>query len=265
MQVRDMKRGQEVLEDILSTSKGTGKLEILEMNLDSLASIRAGASEFLKKSQTLNVLVNNAGIRNPPEGRTIDGFEIQFGTNHLGHFLLFQLLKPTLLASSTPEFNSRVVNVSSGSHRRGPIHFDNLNLSGIYTPRLGYAQSKTANILMANQIERLYGSQGLHGLSISPGAIPSRAQRHDSPKELEAAFQKLKHILKDSAQGAATTVWGAVARVLEGKGRLYLEDCGVAGKAVGDELSGGYAEFAFDEVAEKRLWGVSCELVGVKE
>lgn len=266
MQVRDMKRGQEVLEDILSSSTGTGTLELLEMNLDSLASIRAGVEQFLKKTNKLNVLVNNAGIRNPPEGRTVDGFETQFGTNHLGHFLLFQLLKPTLLASSTPEFNSRVVNVSSGSHRSGPMHFDNLNLEGIYTPRLGYAQSKTANILMANQIERLYGNQGLHGLSISPGGIRSRAQRYDSQQELEVALKKLKNVLKDSAQGAATTVWGAVAKVLEGKGRLYLKDCGVAQEGKDENIDvGGYAPFAFDEEAEKRLWDVSCEMVGVKE
>lgn len=266
MQVRDMKTGQEVLEEILSSSKGSGKLELLEMNLDSFESVRDGAEKFLKKSKKLNVLVNNAGIRNPPEGRTVDGFEIQFGTNHLGHFLLFQLLKPTLLASSTPEFNSRVLNVSSGSHRRGQIHFDNLNLEGIYAPALGYAQSKTANILMANQIERLYGKQGIHGFSISPGAIRSRAQRHDDPKALEAVLPKLKHILKDASQGAATTVWGTVAKVLEGKGGMYLEDCGEAApaaQAAGSETiaSGGYAPFAFDEEAEKKLWEVSCDLV----
>lgn len=261
-----MARGLEVLNEILSSSKGTGKLELLEMNLDSFASVRAGAEEFLKKSKKLNILVNNAGIRNPPEGRTEDGFEIQFGTNHLGHFLLFQLLKDTLLSSSTPEFNSRVLNVTSGSHRRGPIHFDNLNLEGTYTPRLGYAQSKTANILMANEIERLYGKQGIHGLSISPGAIRSRAQRYDDPKELEAVLPKIKHILKSAEQGAATTVWGTVATVLEGKGGLYLEDCGVAEEAVGDDMSsGGYAAFAFDEEAERKLWEVSCGMVGVKE
>ncbi|KUJ21903.1 short-chain dehydrogenase [Mollisia scopiformis] len=266
MQARDMKRGQEVLDEIASSSKGTGKLELLEMNLDSFKSVRVGAEEFLKKSKKLNVLVNNAGIRNPPEGRTVDGFEIQFGTNHLGHFLLFQLLKPTLLASSTLEFNSRVINVSSGSHRRGPIHFDNLNLDGIYTPRLGYAQSKTANILMANEIERLYGSQGLHGFSISPGLIKSRAQRHDDPKDLAAILPTIKDLLKDPAQGAATTVWGAVAKVLEGKGAMYLEDCAEAVDAPDqDMMRGGYAPFAFDEEAEKKLWKVSCEMVGVEE
>jgi NAD(P)-dependent dehydrogenase (short-subunit alcohol dehydrogenase family) len=206
------------------------------------------------------------GIRNPPEGTTVDGFETQFGTNHLGHFLLFELLKPTLLASSTASFNSRVINVTSGSHRRTGMILDNLNLKGIYSPRLGYAQSKTANILMANQIERAYGSKGLHGLSVSPGAIISRAQRHDDPKELEAVLPKIKHILKTTSQGAATTVWAAVAKILEGKGALYLEDCGVGGEAVGDEMmTGGYAPHAFNQESEEKLWDMSCDMVGVKD
>lgn len=150
--------------------------------------------------------IERKGIRNPPEGRTVDGFEIQFGTNHLAHFLLFQFLRPTLHSSSTPEFNSRVTNVTSGAHRNGPLNFENLNQTGNYNPRFGYAQSKTANILMANQIERLYGQQGLHGLSVSPGVIRSGAQRYDDPKELERRLPELKMALKNAAQGAATTV-----------------------------------------------------------
>lgn len=162
-------------------------------------------------------------------------------------------------------FNSRTVNVTSGSHRRGPIHFENLNLEGIYTPRLGYAQSKTMNILMANQIERLYGSSGLHGLSVSPGAIISRAQRHDDPAALAAMLPTIKHILKNASQGAATTVWAAVTEELEGKGGLYLANCGECGPSPGDDaFVEGYAPYAFDEEAEKRLWDVSCKFVGVK-
>jgi len=133
-----------------------------------------------------------SGIRNPPEGKTIDGSETQFGTNHLGHFLLFLLLRPSLLASSTPALNSRVVNVSSGSQQRSPINFSNPNLRGIYTPKLGYAQSKTANILMANQISNLYSCSGLHGLSIQPGIIVSRAQRYDDPVETEKLVKVLE-------------------------------------------------------------------------
>jgi NAD(P)-dependent dehydrogenase (short-subunit alcohol dehydrogenase family) len=205
-----------------------------------------------------------SGVRNPPEGTTEDGFETQFGTNHLGHFLLFQLLLPTLLASSTPAFNSRVVNVSSGSHRRSPVVFSNLNLKGIYTPEIGYAQSKTANILMANQIERLYGAQGLHGLSLCPGAIISGAQRYDDPVRLKARLPQIRPVLKNAAQGAATTVWAAVGKVWEGKGGKFLENCTESGvlQEGSDILTGGYAPHSFDEEAEKKLWQVSCEIVG---
>jgi hypothetical protein len=144
-------------------------------------------------------------------------------------------------------------------------------LKGIYTPRLGYAQSKTANIYFSNQIERLYGSQGLHGLSSSPGAILSGAQRYDDPKELAETLPRIKNILKSTSQGAATTVWGAVAKVLEGKGALYLEDCAVGRESEGEiKFNGapgvsGYAPFAFNKDGEKKLWDMSCEMVGVKD
>ncbi|KAI9727407.1 MAG: hypothetical protein M1834_008413 [Cirrosporium novae-zelandiae] len=281
IQVRDVPKGEAVMRDILASSEGTGKLELIKMDLDSLASVRAGVEEFLKRASTLNVLVNNAGellvagcgyanlgVRNPPESRTQDGFETQFGVNHLSHFLLFQLLKPTLLASSTPEFASRVVNVSSGAHSKSAIHFENLNLEGIYTPALGYAQSKTANILMANEVERLYGSKGIHGLSVHPGGIRSGAQRHDDPAIIREQLQdqKLMKILKNTAQGAATTVWAAVGKVWEGKGGKYLENMreGVEVETA-DIYSGGYKSFAFDQEAQRKLWEVSCKLVGVSE
>jgi NAD(P)-dependent dehydrogenase (short-subunit alcohol dehydrogenase family) len=169
-----------------------------------------------------------------------------------------------------PSFNSRVVNVSSNVHRKGPIHFGNLNLKGIYTPRLGYGQSKTANILMANQIERLYGVLGVHGLAVSPGAIRSGAQRYDNPEDLAKSMANIRDILKNTAQGAATTVWAAVGKDLEGKGAKYLEDCVEGHAEVEDNVNtggyvGGYATFAFDEEAEKRLWKLSCEMVGVKD
>jgi NAD(P)-dependent dehydrogenase (short-subunit alcohol dehydrogenase family) len=105
-----------------------------------------------------------------PESTTEDGFETQFGTNHLAHFLLFQLLKPTLLASSTPEFNSRVVALSSLGHRSATVQFDDLDFKKQgYQPFVAYGQSKTANIWMANEIERRFGAQGLHAMSVHPG------------------------------------------------------------------------------------------------
>jgi NAD(P)-dependent dehydrogenase (short-subunit alcohol dehydrogenase family) len=132
-----------------------------------------------------------------------------------------------------------------------------LNLIGIYTPRLGYAQSKTANILMANEIERKYGLKGLHALSVQPGVILTRAQRFDDPEEIKTmlAQPKMRNVLKSVEQGAATQVWAAVGKVWEGRGGVVLKDCGVA-RETADEVpmfEGGYAGFVFDEVAEKRL------------
>lgn len=119
--------------EALGSSLETGRVHLLFMEQTDLSSVRACAAEFCKRSgNKLNILINNAGVMRTPEGRTKDGFELQFGTNHLSHFLLFYLLKDTLLASSTPDFYSRVVNVSSSAHRFSPVRFDNLSLEGEY-------------------------------------------------------------------------------------------------------------------------------------
>ncbi|KAJ8130388.1 hypothetical protein O1611_g3241 [Lasiodiplodia mahajangana] len=268
MQARDLKKAEAVRDDILKTSEGKGKLDIILMELDSLKSIQEGVGSFLEKTQQLNILINNAGVRNTPDGRTEDGFETQFGVNHLAHFLLFQLLQPTLLASSTPSFNSRVINVTSGAHRGSKINFDNPNLEGVYNPRLAYSQSKTADILMANQIERLYGPLGIHGLSVHPGCIITNLQKHDirTPEERDEYLRSnpvLQKILKSTAQGAATQVWAAVAKVWEGKGAIYLEECREGHECEEpDLLNGGYKAYVFDKEAEEKLWDMSCQLVG---
>ncbi|KAI1295945.1 putative short-chain dehydrogenase [Xylaria venustula] len=268
MQARDPSKAKVVRDDILQTSEGKGKLDIVLMDLNSLKSVREGIQDFLSKTQKLNVLVNNAGVRNTPDTRTDDGFETQFGVNHLAHFLLFQLLRPILLASSTHSFNSRVVNVTSGAHRGSQIHFDNPNLDGIYAPRLAYSQSKTANILMANQIERLYGPLGVHGLSVHPGCIITNLQKQQfSTQEERDNFVRsnpvLQKVLKSTAQGAATQVWAAVAKVWEGRGAVYLEDCRIGHECEEpDMLTGGYKAFVFDQEAEEKLWDLSNQLVG---
>ncbi|KAI1454497.1 hypothetical protein F4805DRAFT_439354, partial [Annulohypoxylon moriforme] len=142
---RNLDKAREALGNTLLE---TGRVHLLLMDQTDLSSVRACADEFRQKSGgKLNILINNAGVMKTPEGRTKDGFELQFGTNHLSHFLLFYLLEGLLLASSTPEFHSRVVNVSSVGHRDGPVRFDNLNFEGEYdgtSPADG--QSKTANI-----------------------------------------------------------------------------------------------------------------------
>ena len=204
-----------------------------------------------------------------------DGFESQLATNHLGHFLLFQLLKPQLLAASTPEFASRVVNVSSIGHRISEIHFDDINLSGkdVYQPFVGYGQSKTANIYMANYIDKHFGSSPdkfhpIHGYSLHPGGIRSPLQKHveEEFRQFHEDPEVVRH-MKSVEQGAATTIWAAVDEVWEGKGGRFLEDCQVAGKVnEGEWLGGpGYEEWIYDEGKAERLWRVSCEMVGFEE
>ncbi|EXJ87735.1 hypothetical protein A1O1_04660 [Capronia coronata CBS 617.96] len=264
---RNLDKARTALSDILEP----GKVELLQLDTASFASVRACAKEFLSKESHLNILVNNAGIMAIPERQlTADGWESQFQTNHLGHFLLFQLLKPTLLASATPEFPSRVVCVSSVGHRQSPIVFDDLNLSApdAYNPWKAYGQSKTANIYMANEIERRYGPRGLHAWSLMPGGIMTGLQVHvDFSAMLD--LPEVQRIMKSPAQGAATTVLAAVDKDLHGKGGKYLEDCAVA-EPVKPELVqelavSGYAPWAYDEEAAKKLWSVSCEIVGVSD
>jgi NAD(P)-dependent dehydrogenase (short-subunit alcohol dehydrogenase family) len=167
--VRNFEKATAALKDDLEP----GKLELIHLDMNSLDSVRACAKEFLSKSDTLNLLVNNAGMMMCPEGKTADGFELQFGTNHLAHFLLFEELKDTLLKSATDDFPSRVVSLSSVGHRNSKIHFENPSLEGIYEPLKAYGQSKTANIYLANEIERRYGAKNLHATSVMPGGYVS--------------------------------------------------------------------------------------------
>ncbi|KAI1211764.1 short-chain dehydrogenase [Annulohypoxylon truncatum] len=247
----------------------TGRVHLLFMDQTDLSSVRACVDEFRQRcGGKLNILINNAGVMKTPEGRTKDGFELQFGTNHLSHFLLFYLLKDLLLASSTPEFHSRVVNVSSVGHRHGPVRFDNLNFEGEYDGWAAYGQSKTANIYMATQIERLYGAQGLHGFSLSPGSFASPNLQKFCQDEQAAAEidERMSRYFTNVQQGCATSVYAAVSKDLEGKGGLYLEGASVAGQVTGDydRVEYGYNEWAFDREKEEKLWEVSKKLVGVE-
>lgn len=260
---RDLGRARDALSSV------DGKLEFLACDNSSFKSVRAAAKEFLERSGgKLNIMINNAGVMALPEQTlTEDGFEMQFAANHLGHFLLFQLLKPALLASSTPSLHSRVVNLSSGSHSTSGIHFGNYNLDGEYTEWVGYGQSKTANIYMTNMIERKYGPQGLHGLAVHPGGIWTSLSRHLDPALVKSweADEALLSTFKSPGQGAATTVYAAVGREYEGTGGKYLEDCGQWGPLpVSPVLNGhGYAEYAFDQANEERLWIDSCQMTGL--
>ena len=239
------------------------------MDLSSLDSVRAAVKVILSKTNKLNVIVNNAGIMAVPTvEKTVDGFESQFGTNHVAHFLLFMLLKDTLVASSTPEFNSRVVNVSSSAHKGGEVQFGNYNFEdGSYNPWVGYGQAKTANIYMANEIEARFGPQGLHGFSLMPGGIMSGLQVHvsDELKQHWLDDPTASKFLKSPEQGAATQVLAAVGKEFEGKGGIYMEDCAPAQPS--DDASPGnfygYSPWAYDKEEAARLWDDSLKMVGL--
>ena len=178
--IRDMAKGEQVKRDIeTSSGQGKGKIDLPHVDLESLDSVRQCAADFLSKSKQLNVLVCNAGVLGPPNVRTTDGLETTFGVNHVAHFLLFQLLKAALLSSSTPSFNSRVVMLSSTGHQFSPVLIDDLDLSKHgYSVMVAYGSSKTANVYMALEIDRRYGSRNLHSTALHPGSVPSLLGRH---------------------------------------------------------------------------------------
>ncbi|KAJ5323126.1 NAD(P)-binding protein [Penicillium brevicompactum] len=263
--VRDVEKAKSSLRDIADSPR----VHFLLLDLNSLDSVHACAQEFKSKSKTLNILVENAGVMACPEGRTVDGFEKQFGCNYLAHFLLFFLLKPVLMSSSTSGFNSRVVIVSSAAHRYSSINFNNITLEGEYEPWKAYGQSKTALVWTANEIERRFGSQGLHAFSLHPGGIKTDLQRHVANDQLAAwdEDKELANYWKSPAQGAATTVWGAVAKELEGQGGKYLDDCQIA--SLYDPSQGtrspGYAPWAFDVEGQKRLWTETLKMLKLED
>lgn len=249
------------------------------MDLSVLSSVRAGAEEFLIKSKgRLNVLIANAGIMATPFNLTSDGFEQQFATNHLSHFLLFQLLKDAMLACATPTFPSRYVSVSSlAAHIFGSgVHVHDYHY-GVreYSPWDAYAQSKLANIWMANGIERRFGSRDLHATSVHPGGIfeNSGLAKYVPEAEVDAlrSDEELVRTFKSSAQGAATQVYAAVSEEWKGKGGRYLSSMVEQGsreevarqEGMFEHANEGYAGWCYDQDGEERLWGDSLGMVGV--
>lgn len=268
-----MDRAKEALASVLNDPKNKGRVHLLDLDLTSLAAVKAFADEIKKKEQRVNILINNAGVMAIPQREvTKDGFEMQFGTNYLAHFYLFMCLKDHLLAGAraSPDFVSRVVCVSSSAHRIAPAVLDDINLEteGKYSPYLAYGNSKICVVWMANQIERLYGNQGIHAYSLMPGGIWTPLQKHVQ-EEMDGARldpNVLKY-MKNPEQGCATTIWAATARELEAKGGVYCEDCEVAGPKPADapnpHIAPGHAPFAFDPEGEKKLWEMSLGMVGL--
>ncbi|KAF7550021.1 hypothetical protein G7Z17_g5995 [Cylindrodendrum hubeiense] len=263
---RNLAKAKSALADIIDPER----MELVEMDQESLESVRAAAKVILSKTDRVNILINNAGIMAVQDVQlTKDGHELQFGTNHLSHFLLFQLLKPAMLAAASPQLQSRVVNVASSAHRQQGINTsDNYNFQqGVYEAWAAYAQSKSANVYMANEIERQYGSHGLHATSLHPGGIDTPLQKHIPVAQIEALKENeaLLKSMKSPEQGAATTVWAAVGKEWELKGGRYLENCAEAGRGVddGSPLGTGYVSHTYDPESEARLWKDSLQILGL--
>ncbi|KAJ5993630.1 hypothetical protein N7451_009354 [Penicillium sp. IBT 35674x] len=263
---RDLAKAKTALGEIFDATK----MELVHMDQASLDSVRAATAAILSKTDQITILVTNAAIMAVQDRQlTENDYELQFATNHLSHFLFFNLLKPALLAGSSVDFQSRVVVVSAAAHRVVTLNdSDNYHFQkGGYSPWAAYGQSKLANIYMANEIERRYGSNGLHATSLHPGLIATGLSQHLSEQEIGAMLQNkfMLKMQKSVEQGAATTVWAAVSKELEGKGGLYLNDCAVAGRGEDDGIPalGMSSSSTYNPEEEARIWKDSLEMVGL--
>jgi NAD(P)-dependent dehydrogenase (short-subunit alcohol dehydrogenase family) len=238
------------------------EVELAELELDSLASVRRFARWFDERHPVLHALVNNAGVMACPFGRTQDGFELQFGTNHLGHFLLTGLLVPKLLAGAP----SRVVCVSSRGHRLAAVDLDDPNFERTeYSPWLAYGRSKSANVLHAIELDRRLAARGVRANAVHPGGIRTELGRHLTPEAIQEMVRRAGArgtiTFKDVAHGAATQVWAAVSPELEGIGGRYLEDVRIGLPSRGEDDPAGYDAHAVDPAIARRLWTLSEKLV----
>jgi NAD(P)-dependent dehydrogenase (short-subunit alcohol dehydrogenase family) len=230
-------------------------VEVGHLDLTSLAHVRQFTEEFLTTNDRLHLLINNAGVMATPFEHTQDGFELQFGTNHVGHFLLTCLLAPALLRDPP----SRIVNLSSGGHMASDIVWDDLNFERQpYDPFIAYGQSKTANILFTVELERRLAGRGVHAYAVHPGLVGTKLGRYMTPEVMAQLMEKAKQgggmpTRKSLEQGAATSVWAATAPGLEAVGGSYLADC---------QVSDHHAAWAVDPDAAARLWTISETLVG---
>ncbi|CAF4956134.1 unnamed protein product, partial [Rotaria sp. Silwood1] len=240
---RDMNKGAQVVEDIKKTTKNN-QVEVMELDLTSLQSVRNFVKQFQGRKLPINILICNAGIMACPYSKTVDGFESQFGVNHLAHFLLTTSLLPELKAGKP----SRVVVVSSLANKRAGINWNDINWEKNYDKWLAYAQSKTANILFAKQLDKLYASEGIHAYSLHPGGIMTNLQKDVSIEE----------------QRAMGCVYAALAPDLDKHGGEYLEDCAISQGVNSKEIYAGMGAHAIDMEAAERLWKLSEKMVAPK-
>jgi NAD(P)-dependent dehydrogenase (short-subunit alcohol dehydrogenase family) len=250
---------------------GGGSFELVELELASLKNVRACADGLLANGESLDAIIANAGVMATPFGHTADGFETQFGTNHLGHFVLVNRIAPLLREGG------RVINLSSAGHRFSNVDLEYPNFERTpYDPFVAYGRSKTANILFAVAFDKRHRSRGVRATAVHPGGVQTELSRHmgadatqklvDQMNQRVGAEGKGPFQFKTIPQGAATSVWAAVVAPADEVGGQYCENCHV-GKIVPDDVtitavSEGVRSYALDPKNAEALWKKSEEMVG---
>jgi NAD(P)-dependent dehydrogenase (short-subunit alcohol dehydrogenase family) len=248
-----------------------GKFELVELDLASLKSVRACADKLLANGEPFDVVIANAGVMATAFGDTLDGFETQFGTNHLGHFVLVNRIAPLI------RNGGRLINLSSAGHRLSNVDLEDPNFQRTpYDPMVSYGRSKTANILFAVAFDKRHRKRGVRAAAVHPGVIQTELARNMDPSQLQNLIQQIDKQLaaegkapfkwKTIPQGAATSVWAGVVAPADEIGGRYCENCHV-GQIVPDHVtitgvSEGVRGYALDPNTAEALWKKSEELVG---
>lgn len=270
---RDLKKAEKATAEVRKGAANGGSMELVELDLGSLKSVRKCAETLLAKGDPFDVIIANAGVMATPFGHTEDGFETQFGTNHLGHFVLVNRIAPLLRAGG------RVINLASSGHRFSNVDLDDPNFEKTpYEPFVSYGRSKTANILFSVAFDERHKARGVRAAAVHPGGIMTELGRHLDPVMFPKMIEQMNQQLaaegkgpfewKTIPQGAATSVWAGVVAPAEEIGGRYCENCHV-GKIVADDviisaISEGVRGYALDPKNAEALWKKSEEMVGEK-
>ncbi|NEH59717.1 SDR family NAD(P)-dependent oxidoreductase [Rhizobium leguminosarum] len=264
--VRDLAKAERATASVRDAASGS--LEMIELDLASLQSVRACADRLLADGRRFDSIIANAGVMATPFARTADGFELQFGTNHLSHFALVNRIAP-LLADI-----GRLVVLSSQAHRVADVDLDDPNFERqAYDPWVAYGRSKTATSLFAAEFDKRHRDRGIRAASVMPGNSLTDLPRHLRQEDLQSLFETVGKAraeaglppaeLKDIPQVAATSVWAAVVADKDEIGGHYLEDCAVAPiNDTPNPFADGVRSYALDADKAKRLWAKSEELIG---
>ena len=251
--VRDTSKATRALESAFGDSAQAELVDLVDLDLASLRSVRKAADHLLAANHPFDLIICNAGVMACPQGKTEDGFETQFGSNHLGHFVFVNRLAPLL------KENARVIVLSSGAHHISDVNLDDPNFERTeYQPWPAYGRSKTANALCALGLDRRLRPRGIRAASVHPGVIRTELMRH-LPSDF---FTGVPLPEKTVQQGAATSVWAALRADAAEIGGRYCEDCHVASINDVPNTGGGVASYAQNEENADALWALSERMVG---